>query len=334
MIRERNSDHIILPGNTLDLTAIALMTDGKQKAFLQEYVEASGSPLYVYVRGRQYTLTIDHSLCLQSTDKPPHRLDVTTFCSIEATIAPPQAELIDAIMHQLVSQSTASSPLTDTQHLIIQALAMRNTPPQKRIQVPLAILPLAVAPTGISHHKILRLVRCEIIDICLNLINEQTGPQLSPFGSVRKAVRIYDRETVLIIKTANSIAFTNRAPLDQTKSRFEAALHATTRHHSLPKGRIIQRNALHNGLVTHTYSLAIPSQAKANMYPGNPHLEFSTLAEELFDQVDAISTWQVEDHRSKQSAPFKIGHTFAVKLSESTHTIHQNLYWDIAIHSC
>ncbi len=333
MTIEANRDSSRPTHNILDLTAIALLTDNEQANLLGRYLITSGEQLYVYVKDRQYILTIDHSLCLQSTTKPPHRIDFTVFSHIEAFISAPQAETIKSLLNQTLNTNSTEQLLTDTQRLIAAALCNRWHIPTAAKSSPSKV---STAPTNvpISHHQVLRLVRCEIIDICLNLIKEQDGPQLSPFGSVRKIVRIHDRETVLLIKTTNSIALANHAPLDQTLTRFNAAIQSATKYRSLPKGKTIQRNASHNGLVTNTYILATPSDAKVSIYPGSPYSQFSTLAEDLFDQVDAISTWQVEDRRSRPSAPFNIGATFAVSLTESTHTINQNLYWDVAIHAC
>lgn len=333
MTIEADIDNIRSGRKTLDLTAIALLSDDDQANFLSRYQVAYGDPLYVFVKDRQYILTIDRSLCLQSTTKPSHRIDFTVFSHIEASISARQIEIINRLINELLDRHTPVHLFTDTQLLIAKALSHRDLTPT----VPKSPSPKTATLTSsaqISHHKILRQLRCEIIDICLNLINEQWGPKLSPFGAVRKIVRVHDRETVLLIKTSNSIALANHAPLDQAQTRFSAAIESATKYSSLPKGKHSHRNASHNGLVTSSYILSTPSDAKVSMYPGSPYLQFSTLAEDLFDQVDAISSWQVEDRRSTPSAAFNLGSTFAVRLTESTHTINQNLYWDIAIHSC
>ncbi len=322
----------IKPANTiLDLTTIALLSDNDQKNLIDDYIKALGAPLYVYVKDRQYMLTFDGRLCLRSTSKPPHCLDFTVFSQIEAYISPHQAKVIAVLLSKTLSSHTFQLVFTDTQRLMAAALqAYERTPTDTTNSAPQLVTSLH---TAISHHKILRQVRCEIIDLCLNLINEQAGPNLSPFGSVRKLVRIHDQEVVLLIKTANSIPLANRSPLNLIQTRFSLASYAATKYKSLPKGRFIQRNASHSGLVTNDYTLSTPADARVNLYPGSPYLEFSTLAEDLHDQVNAISGWQIDDRRTNPTKSFNLGSTFAVNLRESTHTINQTMYWDVAIHS-
>lgn len=315
---------------SIDLGAICLMDQERQKKLLNDFAVYTGFEIRVLYQARQFVLRSDSAgMYLETIDKPTRRIRDSMF----HTMTLQTHREICALFEHLLTTNQRQIAMRDiarggeTANIMAAWLhAMDNPLPKRPVIVPKPIRP-AVSQSLIDLHRMtIRNARQDILQVLSDIVFAHKNSSLVPPICELRTADSGCRLSIRASETKPSV----HVRLEKAFKTLESAAKSIVSTGAIRRARCREYYNAVPGVVIQRMTFAAPSNTILTSYQNDPAREIVVLAEDLYYAVDAVLPWTRKSFGSTLSTSVQgvYGRTYEFSLTQTVNHRIGEVIWN------